>query len=98
MRSVSIHVVHPYSSIDIVIAWKKSHLILSDRSDFHMINNLSIAVYVFGSNILSAESDVHICLAMCVNWTTNFRGLPLKEEMAPPSHLRHMNSVLFVFM
>ena len=33
-------VVHPYSSIDTTTAWKKSCFILSDRSDFHMIDNL----------------------------------------------------------
>ena len=39
---VSIHVVHPYSSIDTTAAWKKLHFILSVRSDFHMINSLSM--------------------------------------------------------
>ena len=44
---VSVQVVHPYSSIDTTAAWKKLHFILSVRSDFHMINSLSIAIHVF---------------------------------------------------
>ena len=34
-RFVSVHVVHPYSSIDVTAAWKKLRFILSVRSDFH---------------------------------------------------------------
>ena len=44
IRVVSVHVVHPYSSIDTTAAWKKQRFILSDRSDFHMTDSLSIAV------------------------------------------------------
>ena len=47
MRFVSIHVMHPYSSIDSATTWKKSHFILMDRPDFHMIDNLSYAVHTF---------------------------------------------------
>ena len=35
---------HPYSSIDTTADWKKLRFILSIRSDFHMIDSLSIAV------------------------------------------------------
>ncbi len=35
--SVSVQVVHPYSSIDTTTAWKKQRFILSVRSDFHTI-------------------------------------------------------------
>ena len=45
---VSIHVVHPYSSIDTTAAWKKLRFILSVRSDFHMTDSLSIAVHAMG--------------------------------------------------
>ena len=44
-------VVHPYSSIDTTAAWKKLHFILSVRSDFHMIDSLSIAVHAFVSRV-----------------------------------------------
>ena len=37
-RFVSVQVVHPYSSIDTTVAWKKLHFILSVRFDFHMID------------------------------------------------------------
>ena len=50
-RLVSVHVVHPYSSIDMFAAWKKLSFILSGRSDFHMTDNLSIAVHTFASRI-----------------------------------------------
>ena len=50
-RFVSVHVVHPYSSIDTTAAWKKLRFILSVRSDFHMIESLSIAVHAFVSRV-----------------------------------------------
>ena len=46
---VSVQVVHPYSSIDTTAAWKKLRFILSVRSDFHMIDSLSITVHAFVS-------------------------------------------------
>ena len=38
-RFVSVHVVNPYSSIDVTAAWKKLRFILSVRSDFHIIDS-----------------------------------------------------------
>ena len=38
--------------IDTNAAWKKLHFILSDESNFHMINNQSIAVHAFVSHIV----------------------------------------------
>ena len=35
----------PFSNTD--TAWKNFHFVLSDRSDFHMIDSLSIAVHTF---------------------------------------------------
>ena len=43
----NVHVVQPYSSIDVTAAWKKLRFILSVRSDFHIINSLLIAVHAF---------------------------------------------------
>ena len=42
-----VQVVHSDSSINTASTWKKSRFILSDRSDFHMIDSLSIAVPAF---------------------------------------------------
>ena len=50
-RLVSVQVVLPYSSIDTTVAWKKLRFILSVRSDFHMIESLSIAVHAFVSRV-----------------------------------------------
>ena len=47
MCSFSIHVVHPCSSIDTAIAWKKSRLVLSGRFDLHMIDNLLLVFHAF---------------------------------------------------
>ena len=50
-RLVSVQVVHPYSSIDTTVAWKKLRFILSIRLDFHMIDSLSIVVHAFVSRV-----------------------------------------------
>ena len=48
---VRVQVVHPYSSIDTTTASKKLRFILSIRSDFQMIDSLSIAVHAFVSRV-----------------------------------------------
>ena len=58
-RLVSVHVAHPYSSIDTIAAWKKRRFILSVRSDFHMTDRLSIAVHAFVSRV--SESSIFQC-------------------------------------
>ena len=87
----------PYSSIYIATDWKKSHFISSDWSDFHMIDILSLIVNGFARCTLISLSVDQILLPKYVNLPTNFRGWPLKVEMVP-SHLRHLNSVLYSFM
>ena len=59
-----------------------------------MVDNLSIAVYAFPMRSLASLSVDEILLLRYVNWSTNFRGLPLKVETAP-SCLKHMNSVFY---
>ena len=49
---VSVHLVHPYCRIDMTIAWKKLRFTFADKSDFHMIDNLSIADHILASHIL----------------------------------------------
>ena len=53
---IVLYVVLPYSSIDTTAAWKKLRFISSDRSDFHMTENLSIATHAFASRILMSFS------------------------------------------
>ena len=96
MWFVSIYVVHPYNSIDTATAEKQYCFILSDRLDFNMIDNLSMAVHTFMRHMLTRLSVDEILLPRYVILSINFRGLPLQVEMAP-SHLKYMNSVLFAF-
>ena len=80
MRFVSINVVHPYSNIDTATTWKKSHFIISDRLDFHMIDILSIAFYALVKSISTSISVDEMLLS---NWSNDFRGLSLRVEMSP---------------
>ena len=73
LRFVSVHVVHPYSRIDTIAAWKKLHFSLSDKSDFHMIDNLSIVVHAFARRILMSFSVDETLLPRYMNLFTNFR-------------------------
>ena len=57
-RFVRVHVVHPYSSIDVTAAWKKLRFILSVRSDFHIIDSQLIAVHTF-VNFVSMSFSVN---------------------------------------
>ena len=75
---VSINVVQPYSSTDAATTWKKSCFILSERSDFPMINNWTVAVYAFTKCMLISLSVGEILLLRYVNWSINSRGLLLK--------------------
>ena len=57
--------------------------ILSERSDLHIIDNLSIVVHAVAIRKLTLLSVDEIWLLRYVRWFTNFRGLSLKVEMAP---------------
>ena len=57
-------------------------------------NNLSIVVNALARRMLTLLSVDEILLLRYVNWSTNFRGLPLRVEMVP-SCLKHMNSILY---
>ena len=93
-RFVSVQVVHPYSRIDTTAAWKKLRFILSVRSDFHMINSLSIAVYAFVSCVsMTFSVDETLLLPRKVNLSTSFREVPSSVEMSP-IWLKHIYSVL----
>ena len=70
-RLVSVHVVHPYSSIDTTAAWKKLRFILSVKSDFHMIDRLSLAVHAFASHVSMSVSVDETLLPRKVNLSIN---------------------------
>ena len=78
----------PYSSTDTATTSKNSHFVLSERSNFHMVDNLS--VLAFPMHMLTSLSVDEILLLRYMNWFTNLRGLASKEEMAP-SWLKHIS-------
>ena len=62
-----------------------------------LIRFLSIVFHVLASCMLTPLSVDEILLLRYVNWSTNFRCLSLRVEMAA-SYVKLMNSVLFAFM
>ena len=89
IRLVSVHVVHPYSSIDKTAAWKKLCFISSVWSDFHMTDRLSIAVHGFARRMLMSVSIDEtllrilaylkysvICVVFILSLTSNFTEIP----------------------
>ena len=55
-RFVSVYVEDHYKTIDITIAWKKFRFILSVKSDFYMMESLSIAIHDLARRILLSIS------------------------------------------
>ena len=80
-RLVNVHVVLPYSSTDMATAWKNSLFSLSVRSDFHMVDNLSMAVQAFPIRALILCSVDDISLPRYVKLSTTFRCLPSSVEI-----------------
>ena len=78
---VSVYVVHLYTKIDTTAAWKRLHFILSDKSDFHMIDNLLRAVHAFGRCKLMSFSVEETLLSRYVNLSPNFREPPFRVEI-----------------
>ena len=60
IRFVSVHVVHPYSSVDTIAALKKLRCNLSEGSDFHMI-------HAFARHVLKSISLDEMLLPRYVN-------------------------------
>ena len=56
-------------------ATKNSRFILPERLEFHLVDNLSIAVYAFPMHMLTMLSVDDILLPRYVKWSRNFRGL-----------------------
>ena len=81
-----------YCSTDTPTNSKESCFILSQRSNFHMFDNVSVAVHAFAKRLLSLFSVKEILLPRCVNGSTNFRGSPVKVKVVSPC-LKHMNAI-----
>ena len=64
-----------YTKTDTTTAWKKLCFIVSDRLDFHMMDNRSLAVYAFAVD--------ETMLRIHVNMSINFRELQFKVEVSP---------------
>ena len=79
--------VHQYNSTDPTTIWKKYRFISFEGSNFHMIDNLSIAI---PKSKLKSLSVHEILLPKYVIRLTSFRYLLLKVEVTP-SCLKHMN-------
>ena len=72
MHFLGVQVVHSYSSTN--MAGKNNHFILSERSDFHRIDNLLISDHAFSIHMLILLSIDEILLPRYVKWSTKFRG------------------------
>ena len=57
------------------------HFILSDRSDFHMTDSLSLAVHAFASHVMTSYLIDEMLLPRSLNLPTSFRDLPFSVEM-----------------
>ena len=97
MCLIKLSMLQPYNSTSWLLLGRSFHFILSVRSNFFIVINLSIAVYAFPMHMFISLSVDKILLLRYVNWCTNLRGLPLNEEMAT-SCLKHMNTILSEFM
>ena len=78
IRFVSINVLHLCNSTDTSSACEKSCFILLDKSDFHMVDSLSIAILAFVRCILTSLSVDEMLLLKYKNLSTNFRELLLR--------------------
>ena len=76
----------PYSSTDTATALKNSPFILSERSDFHLLVNLSTAVHAFLLGMFIPFSIDKTMLLRYLNLPAKFSGLPFNVD------LRHLPS------
>ena len=72
--------------IDTVTVWKSLRFILLDKSDFHMFNKLSIAVYSFRSRMSTSLSVDEILLPMYGQFSINFREDFSSLKTQPMAH------------
>ena len=61
----------------------KSSFISSDQSNFHMINNLSMALYTFPRSLFTLPTVNEIILPIHTNCSNKFGDILLRLEMVP---------------
>ena len=91
---VSVHVMHPYSSINTTAAWKKLRFILSVRSDFHMTDSQPKAVHAFASHVLMSVSVDETLLRG--RWTCQLVSESYRLVWRYHLLLKHIYSILYV--
>ena len=79
--STRVQVVQLYHSTDTATAWKNSHFISSEWSDFHMLGNLFLAFHALPEHMLTLFSVDKIYLPRYMKWSTNLIGLPFNKEI-----------------
>ena len=82
-RFIKVLMVQPCNSTVTARAWKNSRFISSERLDFHMVDNLSIAVHAFPMRMLTSLSVDEILEPMYVKSSTDYSALSFKVEMTP---------------
>ena len=96
MKTFCTSMVQLYCSTDMATAWENSGFVLSEWSQFHMVDNLSIMVHILLKCVMTSHGVDAILLQRYMNWFTYFRGLPFNEVMEP-YRLIYMNSIFSEF-
>ena len=85
---------YSHNSFDTGTAWKKTRFILSERSDFRMIDNLSIVANANARHMLTTLTVDKILLPRYVNLSTSIRGLPFSADLAPWLKTHHHHHIV----
>ena len=70
-----------FRSTDTATTSKNYRFILSERLDFHMVDNLPVPSHAFPMRMLTSLSVDKILLLRYINYSNNFRGLPFNEKI-----------------
>ena len=81
-RFVYDKVVQSYSITDTTSASNISRFILSEKSDFSMVNKMAITVYIFSMHVGTTLTVDEILQPTYMNCFTDFWGLPFREKFS----------------
>ena len=84
-------VVQTYNSPEMTTAWKNSRLILSEKSDFHSVDNQSIVVHSFHRPMLIPPLVDEILLRRYVKSSTHFVGFSFDVKVSHYSTLFYLS-------